>query len=192
MWKIKGTAFHAYSLLNSHGEGSLFLCRKQNFVTEVYMGLETMWSALAAVRQVMEVSSTALRSYLLQALAAEGSPHLEMKWFLFSLALESGRKQRSISCTWAWSGKAVWKRISAGLPCSTGTFHNPVCSSHSRWFYSACSWHYFRMISLVTAFWIFFWVVNIFLTVSCKMSFICTSLFLNDWQHWWIQCGEQM
>lgn len=56
MWKIKGTAFHACSLLNSYGEGSLFLCRKQDFVTEVYMGLGTTWSALAAIRQVMEVS----------------------------------------------------------------------------------------------------------------------------------------
>lgn len=81
MWKIKGMALHACSLLNSYGEGSLFLCRKKNFVTEVCMGLETMWSALAAVRPVMEVSSMALRSHLLQALAAEGCPHLEIKWF---------------------------------------------------------------------------------------------------------------
>lgn len=130
MWKIKGTAFHACSLLSSHGEGSLFLCRKQNFVTEVYMGLETMWSALAAVRQVMEVSSAALRSYLLQALAAEGSPHLEMKWFLFSLALETGRKQRSISCTWAWSEKQCGKESQRGFHApqvpSTIQFAHPI------------------------------------------------------------------
>lgn len=189
MWKIKGMALHACSLLNSYGEGSLFLCRKQNFVTEVCMGLETMWSALAAVRPVMEVSSMALRSHLLQALAAEGCPHLEIKWFcLFPSLSRLAESKRSISCTRVWSEKQRGKEPQWGFLCTTGTFHNPVCSSHSRWFCSACSWHYFRMISLVTTFWIF----NIFLTVSYKMSFICTSLILDDWQPWWMQRGEQM
>lgn len=113
MWKIKGIAFHACSLLNSCGEGSLFLCRKQNFVTEVYMGLETMWSALAAVRQMMEVSSMTLRSHLLQALAAEGCPH--WRWNPFPSPGDWQKaKEHLMYMSMEW--KAMWKRISVGLP----------------------------------------------------------------------------
>lgn len=188
MWKIKGTAFHACSLLNSYGEGSLFLCRKQDFVTEVYMGLGTMWSALAAIRQVMEVSEISPAScFGSRRVSSPGNEIILSFPFPWRLAESKGE-----SHAWAWSEKQCGKESQWGFPCSTGTFHNPVCSSHSRWFCSACSWHYFRMISLVTAFWIFFWVFNIFLTVSCRMSFICISLFLCDWQPWWIQWGEQV
>lgn len=106
---------------------------------------------------------------------------------VFSLPLGTGRKQTIVSCTWAWSEKQCGPSHASQVP-STIQFAHPI----SRWSCSACSWHYFRMISLVAGFWVFFWVFNIFLTVSCRMSFISTSLFLKDWQPWWIQCGEQM
>jgi len=49
--------------------------------------------------EVMEVCSMAVRSHLLQVLAAEGAPDSEMGTLVFSLPLRTGRKQRSILCT---------------------------------------------------------------------------------------------